>query len=95
MNDVAAAPNWLFVVNVCGWVITFLMGLVVTLLKMESARSERRVDKLEQDYRELNNMVRTDYINREEVNGLVRDVRDQLKLLNGKLDAILLEGRRL
>lgn len=89
------APNWLFVVNVCGWAITFLIGLVVTLLKIESARSEARVATLERDYRELNNLVRTDYINRDEVNELVRDVRDQLKLLNGKLDAILMEGRRL
>lgn len=86
-------PNWLFVVNICGWIITFLLGLVITLLKMESVKQEGRIKLLEQEYKSLNNMVLGKYVDREYLQQVQADLVHRLETLNTKLDVILMEGR--
>lgn len=88
------APNWLFVVNVGGWVITTLLGLVITLMKMENSRQERRLIRLEQDCRDINNRLLSDYLNKTDTREMVNQVRSDIAVINAKLDAVLMEGRK-
>lgn len=91
---VEQAPNWLFTLNICGWVITFLLGLIIALLKMENTRQDRRISILERETRELNNLVLSKYIDREQFIHSIDDLVARLKEVNTKLDVILMEGGR-
>jgi hypothetical protein len=88
------APNWLFILNICGWVITFLLGLIIALIKMENTRQDRRITLLENHYRELNNLVLGKYVDRDQMNALREDLVHRLENLNTKLDVVIMEGRR-
>lgn len=89
------APNWLFVINVCGWILTTLLSLIISLLKMENNRQERRIKQLEDDYRELNNLIRSEYLDKDDTKEMWRQVKEEMAVMNAKLDAVLMEGRKL
>lgn len=88
------SPNWLFIVNIFGWAITFLLGLVVTMVKMENARQDRRITMLENKYLELNNLVLGKYVDRDYLNGIREDLVHRLETLNTKLDVVIMERRQ-
>lgn len=87
MND---TPGWTFIVNIFSWIITFLLGLVVTLLKMEASKNERRIQTIENNYKTLNDKVLGEYPSKADLDKMLHDLKERLQILDTKIDSLLM-----
>lgn len=88
MND--SSLGWGTLVNVVSWIITSLFGLVVTLLKMEASRNEKRLQILENNYKTLNDKVLGEYPSKADMDRMLHDLKERLQILDTKIDSLLM-----
>lgn len=84
------SPGWTFIVNIFSWIITFLLGLLVTLLKMEASRNERRIQTIESNYKTLNDKVLGEYPSKADLDKMLHDLKERLQILDTKIDSLLM-----
>lgn len=88
MNE--TGPSWTFIVDIFSWVITFLLGILVSILKMEAARNESRLKKLEDNYKTLNDKVLGEYPSKADLDRMLHDLKERLQILDTKIDSLLM-----
>lgn len=83
-------PGWTFIVNIFSWIITFLLGLLVTLLRMEAARTSERMRTIETNYKTLNDKVLGEYPSKSDLDKMLHDLKERLQILDTKIDSLLM-----
>lgn len=69
----------------------FLLGIVISLVAGYAKGLGNRVDKLEDSYKRLNDMVLGQYLNKDETNRLLNDVKQLVISLQGRFDMLLMQ----
>lgn len=89
MNE---SPGWSIVINIVSWVITFLVGIVVYLLKLETGRNDRRLANLENNYKTLNDKVLGEYPSKTDMDKMLHDLKERLQIMDTKIDSLLMRN---
>lgn len=89
MNE---SPGWTILVNAVSWFITFLVGCVVALLKIEAARQEKRLSNIENNYKVLNDKVLGEYPSKADLNNMLHELKERLQIMDTKIDSLILRN---
>lgn len=88
---VSSGPTWYLVATISGGLVMFLLGIVIALVAGYAKGQSGRIDKLEDAYKRLNDMVLSQYLNKDETNKLLNDVKQLVISLQGRFDMLLMQ----
>jgi len=86
-------PSWHDVVLIAGAVITLLLGVIIAMIGAYTKGLASRVDSLEKRHTNLNNLVLSQYHNKDDIRELLGDIKGKIDALHNRFDLILLQHK--
>jgi len=79
MSQIQLGPDW-------QTIAVFCVGVIITLVGAYAKSISIRVGKLEDKFNELEIMVLRDYHNKDEINEILRELRQSIRALHERFD---------
>ena len=81
--------TWHDVFLITGSVITILLGIIIAMIGAYAKGLGKRIELLEARHTQLNNLVLSQYHNKDEIKSLLDDIKDRVEKLHSRFDLIL------
>ncbi len=82
-------PSWHDIVIIAGAIITLLLGIIIAMIGSYTKTLAIRVDGLERRHSQLNNLVLSQYHNKDDIRELLADIKSRIEALHSRFDTIL------
>jgi Tfp pilus assembly protein PilO len=84
-------PSWQIIAVALGTLIMFLLGIIISLVAGYTRGLGERLTKVEAETKHLNDMVLGRYLDKDETNKLLNDVKQLVISLQGRFDMLLMQ----
>lgn len=74
---------------IAGSIITILLGIIIAMVGAYAKGLSGRIDFLESRHTELNNLVLSQYHNKDEIRDLLDEIKDSIKKLHSRFDTLI------
>lgn len=82
-------PSWHDILIISGSIITILLGIIIAMIGAYAKGLGRRLDLLESRHSKLNDLVLSQYHNKDEIKSLLDDIKERVEKLHSRFDLIL------
>lgn len=85
--------NWYGAIVIMVPIFIFLLGVIVTMVGFYAKSLGHRVDLLEEAHKNLNDLVLSQYHNKDEIKDLLGEIKSRIESLHTRFDMILTNNK--
>lgn len=89
----ASVLTWHDIFIITGSIITILLGVIISMVGAYAKGLGKRIDLLETRHNALNNLVLSQYHNKDEIKDLLGDIRQRIESLHQRFDTIIAQHK--
>lgn len=86
-------PSWHDIVLIAGALIVILLGIIISMIGFYAKSLGHRVDLLEVHHKGLNDLVLSQYHNKDEIRDLLGEIKSSIAALHKRFDLVILQKK--